>query len=338
MRNRLLFLALILSVLLLAMANILWGSVSIPAREVWQILCGRETGGHPAWSIIVREGRLPQMLTAMLSGASLGICGLLLQTAFRNPLAGPSILGIDAGANLGVASVLLLGGTFSIGTLSMGGHLLVVAAALSGALLTMFLLMALNRLLQNPVMLLITGVIISYITGSFIQLINYSATEQGIHSFVIWGMGNFSCVGQAQLPLFCALAGTGLLLALLLMKPLDALLLGDSYARNLGVNIRATRQLLLLVTGILTATITAFCGPISFIGLAVPHLTRLCLGTSSHRTLLPATMLMGAVLTLACNLLSTVPHDGSLIPVNVITPLIGAPVVLYVIIKNNTCH
>lgn len=122
------------------------------------------------------------------------------------------------------------------------------------------------------------------------------------------------------------------------MKPLDALLLGDSYARNLGVNIRATRQLLLLVTGILTATITAFCGPISFIGLAVPHLTRLCLGTSSHRTLLPATMLMGAVLTLACNLLSTVPHDGSLIPVNVITPLIGAPVVLYVIIKNNTCH
>lgn len=172
MRNRLLFLALILSVLLLAMANILWGSVSIPAREVWQILCGRETGGHPAWTIIVREGRLPQMLTAMLSGASLGICGLLLQTAFRNPLAGPSILGIDAGANLGVASVLLLGGTFSIGTLSMGGHLLVVAAALSGALLTMLLLMALNRLLQNSVMLLITGVIISYITGSFIQLIN----------------------------------------------------------------------------------------------------------------------------------------------------------------------
>jgi iron complex transport system permease protein len=274
------------------------------------------------------------MVTALLTGTALGTCGLLLQTAFRNPLAGPSILGIDSGANLGVAIVLLLlGGTASIGNLALGGHLLVVVAAMVGALAIMALLMILSKLLRSQVMLLITGVIISYVTGSIIQLLNYSATEQGVHSFVIWGMGNFASVGIERLPVFCALSCLGLLLATLLIKPLDALLLGDRYAENLGVRIGRIRQMLLLVTGLLTATTTAFCGPISFICLAVPHLARLALGTSYHRTLMPATMLIGANLALACNLLSTLPRDGSIIPISVITPLIGAPVVLHVILK-----
>ena len=321
---------------LLAVANVLWGSLDIPVRDVWHILCGGEVEDHPAWSIIVLQGRLPQMLTALLTGMALGTCGLLLQTAFRNPLAGPSILGIDSGANLGVAIVLLLlGGTASIGSLTIGGHLLVVVAAMAGALSIMSLLMILGRLLHSGVMLLITGVIISYVTGSIIQLLNYSATEQGVFSFVMWGMGNFASVGPERLPVFCILCVVGLLLALLLIKPLDALLLGDRYAENLGVRIGRVRQLLLLVTGLLTATTTAFCGPISFIGLAVPHLARLTLGTSSHRTLMPATMLIGANLALACNLLSTLPRDGSLIPISVITPLIGAPVVLHVMLGQN---
>ena len=202
-----------------------------------------------------------------------------------------------------------------------------------GALAIMALLMILSRLLRSQVMLLITGVIISYVTGSIIQLLNYSATEQGVFSFVIWGMGNFASVGIERLPIFCALACIGLLLALLLVKPLDALLLGDRYAENLGIKIGRMRQMLLLVTGLLTATTTAFCGPISFIGLAVPHLARLTLGTAWHRTLLPATMLIGANLTLVCNLLSTLPRDGSIIPISVITPLIGAPVILHVILR-----
>lgn len=319
---------------LLSVANVLWGSLHIPIGDVWRILCGGEVEGHPAWSIIVLQGRVPQMLTALFTGSALGTCGLLLQTAFRNPLAGPSILGIDSGANLGVAIVLLLlGGTASIGSLALGGHLLVVVAAMVGALSIMALLMILSRMLRSQVMLLITGVIISYVTGSVIQLLNYSATEQGVFSFVIWGMGNFSSVGIERLPVFCALSFVGLLLALLLIKPLDALLLGDRYAENLGIKIGYVRQMLLLVTGLLTATTTAFCGPISFIGLAVPHLARLALGTSYHRVLMPATMLIGANLALACNLLSTLPRDGSIIPISVITPLIGAPVVLHVILK-----
>lgn len=322
---------------LLSIANVLWGSLDIPVKDVWQILCGNEVEGHPAWSIIILQGRIPQMLTALLTGTALGTCGLLLQTAFRNPLAGPSILGIDSGANLGVAIVLLLlGGTASIGSLALGGHLLVVVAAMVGALSIMALLMILSRLLRSQVMLLITGVIISYVTGSIIQLLNYSATEQGVFSFVIWGMGNFASVGIERLPVFCVLSFVGLFLALLLIKPLDALLLGDRYAENLGIRIGRVRQMLLLVTGLLTATTTAFCGPISFIGLAVPHLARLTLGTSYHRTLMPATMLIGANLALLCNLLSTLPRDGSLIPISVITPLIGAPVVLHVILRQKS--
>ncbi|MBR6141039.1 MAG: iron ABC transporter permease [Bacteroidaceae bacterium] len=323
-----------LAMVLLSVANVLWGSLDIPVRDVWSILCGEEVEGHPAWSIIVLQGRVPQMLTALLTGTALGTCGLLLQTAFRNPLAGPSILGIDSGANLGVAIVLLLlGGTASIGSLTLSGHFLVVVAAMVGALSIMALLMVLSRLLRSQVMLLITGVIISYVTGSIIQLLNYSATEQGVFSFVIWGMGNFASVGIERLPVFCTLSCLGLFLALLLIKPLDALLLGDRYAENLGIKIGRVRQMLLLVTGLLTATTTAFCGPISFIGLAVPHLARLSLGTSYHRVLMPATMLIGANLALICNLLSTLPRDGSIIPISVITPLIGAPVILHVILR-----
>lgn len=322
------------ALVVLSVANVLWGALDIPVGDVWRILCGGEVEGHPAWSIIVLQGRVPQMLTALFTGSALGTCGLLLQTAFRNPLAGPSILGIDSGANLGVAIVLLLlGGTASIGSLALGGHLLVVVAAMVGALSIMALLMILSRMLRSQVMLLITGVIISYVTGSVIQLLNYSATEQGVFSFVIWGMGNFSSVGIERLPVFFILSCIGLLMALLLIKPLDALLLGDRYAENLGIKIGHVRQMLLLVTGLLTATTTAFCGPISFIGLVVPHLARLALGTSYHRVLMPATMLIGANLALACNLLSTLPRDGSIIPISVITPLIGAPVVLHVILK-----
>ena len=334
MRQSIIIVFLIVAMLLLAMANLLWGSLGIPVADVMRILLGGQVAEHPQWTYIILESRVPQMLTALLCGMSLSTCGLMLQTLFRNPLAGPSILGIDAGANLGVALVMLsLSGTITFGSLSVSGYLLVIVAAMLGALCIMLLLLLLSSLLRNQVMLLITGVVISYVTGSVISLLNYSATEEGVHNYIVWGMGNFSGVSMDRLPLFCILILMGLLGALLLVKPLDAILLGERYATNLGVNVHRTRNWLLLCTGLLTATTTAFCGPISFLGLAVPHIARLTLRTSRHRVMLPGSMLMGACLTLLCNLLCTMPASGSIIPVNVITPLIGAPVILYVILK-----
>ena len=319
-------------VMLLAVANIYCGSVNIPLSAVTDVLCGREVE-RQSWHYIIWENRIPQTLTAIFSGAGLAAAGLLLQTVFRNPLAGPSILGIDGGANLGVALVVLLfGGTFAAGTFSLSGFVLVIVAAMLGAWAIMAILIAFSHFLRSNTMLLITGVMISYLTSSLISLLNYGATEEGVRSFMVWGLGSFSNVTVDRLPAFVATMTVGLLLALLLIKPLNALLLGDSYATNLGIDVRRTRTLLLFATGLLTATSTAFCGPIAFVGLAVPHIARMLLRTSEHRLLLPATMFTGASLTLLCNLLSTLPSQ-SVIPINVITPVLGAPVVIWVILK-----
>lgn len=325
----------VLAVVLLALfgANLYFGAVHIPARAVTDILLG-EVAERPSWGYILFENRIPQAITAVFSGAGLAASGLLLQTVFRNPLAGPSILGIDGGANLGVAiAMLLLGGTFMAGAFSLTGFMLVIVAAMLGAWLVMLVLIAFSHLLRSNTMLLIAGVMIGYLTSSFISLLNYGATEEGVRSLMVWGLGTFSNVTVDRLPAFAATMGAGIVCALLLIKPLNALLLGENYAANLGVNVRRIRTLLLCCTGLLTATSTAFCGPIAFVGLAVPHIARLLLGTADHRTLLPATLLTGACLTLLCNLLSTLPTD-SLIPINVITPVLGAPVVIWVILKN----
>lgn len=219
MRQRFIITLLLFVLLLLAVANLLWGSLRIPVADVVQILLGGQVDAHPQWTYIIRESRFPQMLTALLCGMSLSTCGLMLQTLFRNPLAGPSILGIDAGANLGVALVmLLLGGTVTLGSLSVSGYLLVIMAAMLGALCIMLLLLLLSSLLRNQVMLLITGVIISYVTGSIISLLNYSATEEGVHNYIVWGMGNFSGVSMDRLPLFILLIMLGLFAAILLVK------------------------------------------------------------------------------------------------------------------------
>lgn len=331
MKLKLSILALSLLLLFLFVANIYWGAVSIPASAVTDILLGGE-GERPSWTFIIWENRLPQALTAVMSGAGLAADGLLLQTAFRNPLAGPSILGIDGGANLGVAIVTLaLGGSVIAGAFSLSGFLLVIVAAMAGAWAVMALLIMFSRVLRSNTLLLITGVMIGYLTSSMISLLNYGATEEGVRSFMVWGLGSFSNVTLDRLPTFCITMSLGIIGALLLIKPLNALLLGENYATNLGFNIPRTRTLLLIVTGLLTATSTAFCGPIAFVGLAVPHIARLILGTANHRHLLPATLLTGACLTLVCNLISTIPAS-SIIPINVITPILGAPVVIWVIL------
>lgn len=327
---------LILMLLALAIASLLCGSVPVPKSEAIDILLHGAKPEQRAWSYIIWEMRVPQTLTAILTGASLSTAGLLLQTVFRNPLAGPSILGIDSGANLGVAIVmLLLSGTMTLGGMSLTGYVLVILAAVLGACAVMLVLIAFSMKIRSYVMLLITGVMISYMASSIISLLNYSASAQGVQAYLVWGMGNFSSVSSDRLPMYCGLSLLFLLMAVLHIKPLNALLLGDQYATNLGYSIRPLRTRLLLITGLLTATTTAFCGPIAFLGLAVPHLARLITGTSNHRMLMPTTLMMGSILALICSLLSNLPANGSIIPINVITPCIGAPVVLWVILKGN---
>ena len=325
--------ALCLGIAVLFIANLLYGSVKIPAGEVFTILFGGEST-HASWSYIIWESRLPQTLTALLTGAALAASGLMLQTAFNNPLAGPDILGINSGAGLGAAIVLLLfGGIVPAGSLLFGGSLALVAAAFIGALsVTLLILVFASRLRSNS-MLLIIGMMVGYVVSSIVSLLNFFSTAEGVQSYMMWGMGNFGGVSRAQLPLFSILILIGLAIAISLVKPLNALLLGDRYARNLGIDIRRTRTLLLLATGLLVAVTTAYCGPINFIGLAVPHIARLMLGTGNHRTLMPATLLTGGLIALLCNLISGLPGDQGLLPLNAITPIIGAPVIIYVIMS-----
>ncbi|MBR1520022.1 MAG: iron ABC transporter permease [Bacteroidaceae bacterium] len=333
---------LILLVLILFVLSIFLGSVHIPAAEVFRTLVANLPHGFSSpeqgeaegvYSYIILGSRLPSALTAALAGAGLATSGLLLQTAFHNPLAGPSILGISSGANLGVAIVMLaFGGSITAGLYTWNGYLAVVAAAFLGSLLIMGLLLLFSSLLKNNLMLLITGIMMGYITSSAISLLNFLASVDNIQSFLIWGMGNFNSVSMQQMPIFASLTLLGLVLALLLIKPLNAILLGEQYAVNLGIDIRRTRNLLLLATGLLTAVITAYCGPVAFLGLATPHVAFLLLGTSNHRILLPTTMLTGAVLALLCNILCTLP-PVTVIPLNAVTPILGAPVILYIILR-----
>ncbi|MBQ2128823.1 MAG: iron ABC transporter permease [Prevotella sp.] len=327
-------LALGVLIVLLLLLNLVKGSIDIPVADVLRILMGDDEGVKPSWQYIILESRLPQALTAILCGAALAVSGLLLQTAFRNPLAGPSIFGINSGAGLGVALVmLLLGGSLSVGSVSVSGFVAVLLAAFVGAMSVMALIFFFSSVVRNNVMLLIIGIMIGYISNSAISLLNFFATDEGVKSYMVWGMGSFAGVSLKHMPVFALITIVGLLGSLLLMKPLNALMLGDRYAENLGVNIVRVRNWLLLVTGLLTAITTAFCGPVAFIGLAVPHIARLLLTTDNHRLLMPATMLCGAVVALLCNFICFLPGESGVIPLNAVTPIVGAPVIIYVIIR-----
>lgn len=320
-------------VLVLFALNLLLGSVSIPAGDVVSILLGDQTA-KASWQFIVLESRLPQAITATLCGAALAVSGLMLQTAFRNPLAGPSVFGVNSGAGLGVALVMLfLGGGLSVGSVSITGFAAILLAAFVGAMTVMAIIFFFSTLVRNSVMLLIIGIMIGYISNSAISLLNFFATDEGVKSYMVWGMGSFGGVSMRMMPTFASVTLLGLLGSILLIKPLNALMLGDRYAENLGINIIRVRNWLLVVTGLLTAIVTAFCGPVAFIGLAVPHIARLLLHTDNHRSLLPATILMGSIVALTCSLLCVLPGESGVIPLNAVTPLIGAPVIIYVIIK-----
>ena len=324
---------LILSTALLFLANILFGSVSIPADAVINILLGNESE-KASGNYIVVESRLPQAITALLSGMALSVSGLMLQTAFRNPLADPSIFGISSGAGLGAAFVMLLfGGTMTAGQVSFSGYAAVFLGAFLGAMAVMAVVFAFSLLVRNSAMLLIVGIMIGYIASSAISLLNFFATEEGVKSYLVWGLGSFGGVSMRQLPLFTTVTILSLLSSLLLIKPLNIIQLGRSYAENLGIRTHVVRNCLLVITGLLTAVVTSFCGPVSFIGLAVPHLSRMMIRTSHHGIRMPVTMLTGSVVALFCNLISTLPSSAGLIPLNAITPVLGAPVVIFVIMR-----
>ena len=321
------------AVLLLFILNIFIGSADIPARDVVRILTGNEHG-HEGWQYIIMESRLPQAITAALCGASLAACGLMLQVAFRNPLAGPSVFGINSGASLGVAIViLLLGGSISTGSVSVSGFIAILLAAFAGAMAVMVVILLFSVIVRNNVMLLIIGIMVGYISSSAIALLNSLATQEGVQSYMIWGLGNFGGVTMSQMPVFATVTTLGLIGSLLLVKPLNALLLGEQYAENLGVRTTRVRNYLLVVTSIQTAVTTAFCGPVSFIGLAVPHIARILLDTDNHRSIMPATIITGMAVALLCNLICVLPGTGGVLPLNAVTPVIGAPVIIYVIIR-----
>jgi iron complex transport system permease protein len=328
------FIGLTLTIIILFVLNMIIGSVSIPVSDVMKILLGDESEKE-SWRFIIIQSRLPQAITATLCGGALSVSGLMLQTAFKNPLAGPSIFGINSGAGLGVALVmLLLGGSISAGSYSISGFVAILLSAFIGAMAVMALIFFFSTMVKNNVMLLIIGIMIGFIASSAISLLNFFATDEGVKSYMVWGMGNFGGVSMNHIPLFASITIIGLIGSIALIKPLNALLLGEQYAENLGINTIRVRNYLLLITGLLTAITTAFCGPIAFIGLAVPHIARLLLNTENHRSLLPATILAGSAIALLCNIICYLPGDSGVIPLNAVTPIMGAPVIIYVITRH----
>lgn len=317
------------------MLNLLLGSVHIPFRPVLNILSG-ETDCDPIWQNIIWKSRVPQALTATLAGAALSVSGLQMQTIFRNPLADPSVLGVSAGASLGVASVVLLSGTLGNVALSRLGYLgefALSASAIGGAMAVLLLISFISTRIRGNVTLLIIGVMIGYVANAIIGILKFFSVEEDIRAYVIWGLGSFARVSGNQITLFVSIMSALLPLSFLLIKPLNLLLLGTSYAKNLGLNIHRARFLVILNAGVLVAIVTAYCGPVMFLGLAVPHLCRSIFRTSDHRILLPGTLLTGAVLALVCNLIARMPGFEGALPVNSVTALIGAPVVASVLFR-----
>lgn len=313
--------------------NLLLGSVEIPVSCVLDILSGGD-GGNRIWQNIILKSRVPQSLTAIMAGAGLAVSGLLMQTVFRNPLAGPSVLGISSGASLGVAFVVLLSGGLggvALSKLGAVGEVTVTLAAIVGALSIMSVITLVAQKVRGNVTLLIMGVMIGYVANAIIGVLKFFSAEEDIRAYVIWGLGSFARVSGDQTTVFVVLMLILLPMTLLLVKTLNLLLLGDAYARNLGLDIKRARITVITASGILVAVVTAYCGPIVFLGLAVPHLCRGLFRSSNHAVLLPASMFIGGSLALLCNLIARMPGFEGALPVNSVTALVGAPVVMWVL-------
>ncbi len=337
-RKRIVFGGLIVLLFVLFLINISFGSVYIPVKQVFNWMIG--VGVHnDIWINILNKSRLPQTITALLAGAGLAAGGMQMQTLFKNPLAGPSILGISSGAGLGVAIVVMAFSAFNgISIIGLGilGSLTITVAAFIGAIFVLFLVLFLARRLKNNAMLLIVGIMVGYASSAIVGLLQFLSSKEDIQTFVVWQLGSFGNVSWDKHSVFIPLVLIGLVASFFLTKPLNVLMLGENYASNLGLNVKKSRFFILVVTGLLTATITAFCGPIAFLGLAVPHLCKGLFKTADHTILIPAVMLFGAALALFCNVIARLPGFEGALPVNAVTSLIGAPIVVSVILKKRS--
>lgn len=317
--------------MLLIVANLLYGSVSIPLRQIWLAISGE--AHNSAYHTIIVQVRLPQLTTAIFSGIALSVSGLLMQTLFKNPLAGPGILGVSSGASLGVAILSMGGASAFLSAFWLPSATLL--AAFAGAFAVLGIIMFFASVLRSHVALLIVGIMIAYAISAIIGFLQFVASKEMLQSFVIWGMGSFSQVEGHQLPIFGSFVALGFGASLLLAKPLDAMLLNEAYASNLGISVARTRLFIIIIAGVLTAVATAYTGPIIFIGLAVPHATRLLFKTAKHRTLLLAIGLTGMALALLCNLLARLPGLDQALPINIVSSALGAPLVVWLIVKQN---
>ncbi len=332
-RTILCFILLSLLLVILFVASLLLGSVSLQVKEVLGVILGQEV--DPQIRILVTHFRLPKAITALVVGAALSASGLQMQTLFRNPLAGPYVLGISSGASLGVSLFLLgaplLGVSVASETLRNIG---VVGSAWIGAALILAVIMAVSVRLKDIMAILILGMMFGSAASAIVQILQYLSPDSALKSFVVWTMGSLSGVSLQQLGLMSGIVVAGLALSIYLIKPLNLLLLGENYARTMGLNIRWIRFLLFASTTLLAGTVTAFCGPIGFIGIAVPHVTRMLTGNADHRVLMPASMLMGSVTMLLCDIIAQLPGHEMVLPVNTITALLGIPIIVLVIVRN----
>lgn len=331
------FLLIGILILLLFIFNIMLGSVSIPWQDVLEILAGHSTG-NAAWEGIILNTRLPQAVTALLAGASLGVSGLMMQTLFRNPLAGPSVLGVSSGASLGVALLMLAAtvpGFRLLSGSSFAGNVSIVIGAFAGSLGVLLLIMALAARYRSNTTILIIGIMIAYVVSAIVGILQFYSLKENLQAFVIWGLGSFANVSWQQHLFFAPVAAFGIILSAMMIKPMNALLLGDNYARNLGFNTSRVTMMLIIISGLLVAVVTAYCGPIAFLGIAVPHLSRNLFKTSNHLINVPGTILSGMLLALFCNLIARLPGFDGALPINAITSIVGAPVVIWVILRQN---
>lgn len=329
------YLVLVSILVLVVILDILVGSVRIPASEILATIAGGRAA-NPGWETIILEFRVPKAITAILAGSGLAVSGLLMQTMFRNPLAGPFVLGISSGASLGVALLVLAGsivGT-TIFQFSQAGDWTLVLAAITGATAVLMLILAISFRVHDTMTLLIIGLMVGSLSAALVSVLQYYSQAQEIQTFLIWTFGNLGGVHGQELRLLFGVVVVGILVSWVLCKSLNALLLGESYAFSLGVNIKRTRLLIIVATSILAGSITAFCGPLAFVGIAVPHLARMLFKTADHRTLIPGCLLLGAIVMTLCDLVSQVPGSSQTLPINAITSLVGAPAVIAILIKS----
>lgn len=335
-RNTFLFSALLLLLLLALVLNISLGQVRIPLKEVFKSLTG-ETASKDTWEYIIINFRLPKAITAILVGIGLSVSGLLMQTLFRNPLAGPYVLGLSSGSSLGVALVIL-GAAFLpqlVAEMLLSSYGIILASCL-GSFLVLLLILIVSSRLRDTATLLIIGLMFSSFTAAIVSVLTYFSSAEQLQKFTFWSMGNLGNLSWQNILILGVTVAVGLLLSLISIKSLDTLLLGENYAKSMGLNIRKSRYIIIIATSLLAGSITAFAGPIAFIGLAVPHLAKLLFQTSNHKVLFGSTILIGAILMLFCDMISQMPGMEFTLPINAITSIIGAPIVIWLLVRKRS--